>query len=552
MSLADLARRPLNPPLVLAVDLAEPAVDPPPASLIEKAAGARGPALKDLLDTLEDAATDAKVHSLVIRVGNPAMDWAVAEELRGAIKRFRASGRRVVAHAETFGEQGEAHLAYYVASACDEVHLQPSGALPLVGVALEALFVRGLLDKLDVDPQVGHRREYKSAKNMLTETEFTEAHRESLDRIVASLSEQLAAAVADGRGMTADAVARVIDGGPYLAEDAVQAGLVDRLCYRDETVRTLKDAAGEHAVVRTWNVYRAARKRRPRLPVKQTRVALIHGRGGIQLGRSRPAGLMGPVMGADTVVKAFRTAINDKSIKAILFRVNSPGGSAVASDAILREVVRARNAGKPVVVSMGAIAGSGGYWIAMDADKIIAAPGTLTGSIGVVMGKLVTRKIWERLGVTSESVQRGENARMYSPKEGFTDEQWAKNDEQLDEIYELFVNKAAAGRNLDSAEVEPHARGRVWTGADAHERGLIDDLGGYHESLAAIRELLELDTDAKLNLVTLPKTGLAERFDKRSPELTDAARLLIQAGEVTGRIRAQAGTRGASARMTDF
>lgn len=535
-----MSHHPLHrPPLVLAIDLNRGAVDPPPATPIEKLTAAKRPALRHVLEAIEYAAGDARVRALLVRLGQPAADWATATELREAIATFRASGKPAIAHVESFGEFADANLAYLVASAFDEICLQPSGAVELTGVAREVPFLRGVLDKLGVEPQFDSRHEYKSAKDLFTETGFTEAHREAEDRLVASLHEVLIAAIAAGRGVDEAKARELVDGGPYLGAEAVRAGLVDRLCWRDEVVADVKRRAGKGAEIRTLAAYLATRRMRGGRG--RPTIALIHGVGAIRPGRSRPLGPLGPMMGSDTVVAAFRQAVDDKRVKAILFRVNSPGGSAVASDSIWREVVRARAAGKPVVVSMGAVAASGGYWVSMAADRIVALPGTITGSIGVVVGKFVTSALRERLGLTAEAVERGERSRMHSNLRGFSDGEWERVDAFLDHIYDDFVTKVAEGRGLDREHVHEVARGRVWTGVDALGHGLVDRLGGYAEAAAAVREFLGLAPDAAVRYRRFPKPSLAERLGFAQPELADAAAGLLTA---SSRMRTSLGDAG--------
>lgn len=535
--------RPRRPPLVLAVDGSRPVSDEPAASPLTRVLTARRFAVRELLDAIEEAADDPRVAALVARVDHPADSWAHADELRSAVAAFRERGKPAIAHAQSFGEDGDGTLAYYVACAFDEIHLQPSGGVELMGLSAEVPFVADALDKLGVTPQLDHRHEYKTAANPLTEHGFTDAHRESADRIVASHHEQLVAAIAAGRGVDADAAGRLVEQGPKLAEAALSDGLVDRLAYRDETVRDTQASAGDGARLVTPGTYRRRARRRRRLrPQRRTRVALIHGHGMIRTGRSRrsPAGA---TMGADTVVTAFQQAIRDRRTAAILFRVDSPGGSAVASDAVWRAVVRAREAGTPVIVSMGAVAGSGGYWMAMAADRIVAAPGTLTGSIGVVAGKLVNRRLRERLGIATEEVHRGAFARMPSSSREFTDAEWQRLQTVLDHIYDAFVDKVADGRGLSRQRVDELARGRVWTGADAATHRLVDELGGYREAQAAVRRRLGLPAGASLRLRSLPRQAPLERMGLRQAESEDLATLAGVAGAVAD----AAGLRGRGA-----
>lgn len=520
--------RSVRPPLVLAVDLSSPVVDETASNPLARLRTARRPRLRELTETLVRAGDDDRVRALIVRVDRPAETWAHAEELREAIAAFRRSGKRTVAHAQSFGEAGDATLAYYVATALDEVHLQPTGEVGLTGLAAEVPFVADLLDKLDVEVEVARRHEYKTAADRLTERRFSDTHRETVDRIVTSYHEQLVAAVAAGRGVDEGRAASLVDSGPRRGPDAFDAGLVDRLAYRDETVADVKASVdGSRARLVSLSAYRGGRPSGLR-PRRRATVAVVHGHGPVHVGRSRRS-LLRTTMGADTVVTGFQQALRDRRVRAILFRVDSPGGSAVASDAIWRAVVRAREAGKPVVVTMGSLAGSGGYWVSMGADRIVAAPGTLTGSIGVVSGKLVTRRLRQRLGITTDEVHRGSFALMGSPNQPFTEEHWERLNAHLDQIYDAFVDKVASERGLPRERVDELARGRVWTGADAATRGLVDDCGGYQTALAAARELAGIHPRAPLRLRDLPRQSLPEKLGLRRPEPEDTRALAAAA-----------------------
>ena len=526
-------RRLSRPPLVLAVDLPRPVTDEPPAGALSRLLAARRPPLRQLVETIDEAAAAGRVQALLVRIGDPVESWAHAEELRAAVARFRAAGKRAVLHAQSFGEAGNGTLAYYLATAFDEIVLQPMGDVVLTGLAAEVPFIAELLDKVDVVAETDHRHEYKSVTNLLTERGFTEAHRESVDRIVASHHEQLVAAIAAGRGVSEDRAAGLADAGIVVGSRAPETGLVDRIAYRDETVADVKAAAGPRARLVSDRAFRSQARARQLRPRRRTAIALVHGYGAIAVGPSRRS-LRGPVMGSDTVVSGFSQAIRDRRVRAILFRVDSPGGSAVASDAVWRAVCRAREAGKPVVVSMGSAAGSGGYWVSMGADRIVAQPGTLTGSIGVAFAKLVTRGLRERFGVTVDEAHRGEHALMFSPNHRLSEDQRSEVGAYLDAVYDEFVARVATGRDLTREQVHEVARGRVWTGADARERGLVDELGGYQEALGTLRALLGLDSAAPVRLRVLPRRPLAERLGLRTPDPEDT-RAVAQGIEAVAR-----------------
>ena len=356
--------------------------------------------------------------------------------------------------------------------------------------------------------QVGKREEYKSAAERLTERGFSEPAREEVARVAASIVEQITEAIAQRLEISAEEARALIDRGPFIAGEALEARLVDKLGYRDEVYDTVREtvgqAAGQDAYLLFLGRYHRARalaERTRRLPNPgEEAVALIYATGPIRRGRSGRGPLSGNSMGSDTVSGALRSAVADRRVKAIVLRVNSPGGSYVASDTIWREVVRAGAAGKPVVVSMGDVAASGGYYIAIAADSIFAQPGTITGSIGVLSGKPVLGQALERAGVTSDTVSEGAHADMFTTSRPFRDDEWAMINSWLDRVYADFTGKVADGRGLTQEQVQEIARGRVWTGADAVGIGLVDRLGGLGDAVAEARAKAGLGAAAPVRL----------------------------------------------------
>ena len=459
--------------------------------------------LRHVVGALEVAASDDRVVGLFAQGGGVRMGFAQVQEIRDAILAFKQSGKPTAVFAETFGELGSGNGGYYLATAFDRIYLQPSGEVGLTGVAMEHPFVKGALDSLGIGVQMDHRHEYKNAMNLFTETEFTAAHREASAAILKSMMNQMVLGISRLRGKTPEDVREIVNRGPFLGTAARAEGLVDSLAYWDEVRESVKDEWGQKAEFLDVGNYR---KRTDDPYGEGTTVALIHGIGAIHRGKSDYDPMSASTtMGASTLTKAFRAAVKDEDVRAILFRIDSPGGSYVASDAIWREVVKAKQAEKPVIVSMGNVAGSGGYFVAMNADKIVAQPGTLTGSIGVVGGKFVTTEFWERLGITWDEVQEGDNALIWGSGAEFTPEQWAKFQMWLDAIYEDFTTKVGKGRNMSQADVLEVAKGRVWTGEDAKARGLVDELGGMKAALRSVREVLKLEADAPLHLKVFPK-----------------------------------------------
>jgi protease-4 len=474
--------------------------------------------IRDVVDALDKAGTDRRVKALVARIGAGGMGMAHTQEIRDAVARFRASGKPAFAWAETFGEFSAGNGGYYLATAFDEIYLQPSGDIGLTGLWYETPFARGTLEKLGVVPRMDQRYEYKNAMNMYTERSLTDAHREALGRVMESHFEQLLEGIASARGLEVEQVRALFDRGPFYGAEALEEGLVDGLAYRDEVYAKVREQAG----ARAQTLYLASYLERAGRPHNRGQtVALIHGYGAVMRGRSGYSPLDGSVvMGSDTVAAAFRSAIADRRVKAILFRVDSPGGSYVASDTIWRETIRARQAGKPVIVSMGNVAGSGGYFVAMAADKIVAQPGTITGSIGVLGGKMLTSGFWEKLGLSWDDVHTSANSSQWSGTHDYTESGYERFQAALDRIYEDFTSKVAEGREpLEQADVLEIAKGRIWTGADALELGLVDALGGYDVALSLVREALDVGDDAPLRIrVIPPKRGALEQLLGEEPQ----------------------------------
>lgn len=501
-------------PLVLELDLTEGLTAGPPADPLSALLSMRKPRLTDTLDGLRRARRDPRVKALIVKIGGNPLGFATVQELRQAIIHFRSAGKRAIAFAETFGEFGPGTVPYYLATAFDKIYLQPSGDVGLTGLALEQRFYKGALDKLGVSYEGGQRQEYKTAPNAFTQDRMTEPHRESMARIAESVTQQIVAGIADGRRLTQEKVRDLIDCGPFIGPDAVKAGLVDRLAYRDEVYEKVRRTAGDSAVLLFVSRY----VKSPRLPARPgPAVALIHGHGPIRLGRGGRGPLGGgSAMGSDSIGAAFRAARRDDQIKAVVLRVDTPGGSYVASDTIWREIILTRRV-KPVIVSMGDVAASGGYFVATAADHIVAQQGTLTGSIGVFSGKPVLTDLLERVGVTSETIAEGDNAAMFSTSRGFSPEQWQRIDSWLDRVYDDFVTKVAEGRGLTLDRAHDLAKGRVWTGSDARESGLVDEIGGLEDALVTARRRAGLHLDAPVR--AYPRVHPVERL--RGPDSSE-------------------------------
>ena len=454
------------------------------------------PTVRSVVESLRKAKVDKRVASVIIRPAGAAALWGKIQEVRDAIIDFRRSGKPIIGYLEYGGEQ-----EFYLVSACDKVFLMPTSSLDLTGMANYELFLRGTLDKIGAYPDTMHIGEYKTASNTFTEHTMTPAHREMAESLNSDLYEQLIRGIANGRHKSEKDVRTLVDHGPFLPEDAVRAGLVDDVAYEDEIddkvqlskgkVNYLSESDYRHVSAGTVGLNRGPR------------IAVIYASGVIASGENNYDSPSGQVVGADTMADSLRKARADSSIRAIVLRIDSPGGSAIASDVIWREVMLTRNV-KPLVASMSDVAASGGYYIAMPAHAIVAEPATLTGSIGVVMLKFVIDGTLKKLGMNMEGVTKGRYADLYSPVRAFTPEERAKVQEQMQATYDTFVEKAAAGRNTTPERIDAIAQGRVWTGAQGKQVGLVDELGGLERALAVAKQRAKISPDAEVEIVVYP------------------------------------------------
>jgi len=511
-----------RPPLLLELDLTEVPAVPDPDDPIARLRARGRHQLRPILRALHEAAADRHVVGLIAKVGG-TLPWTAMQELRLGVRVFAASGKPTLAWAESFGEGSGDTAAYVLATGFGEIWLQPGGGLGLLGVGVETTFVRGALDHLGIEPQFEQRHEFKNAVDQLIRTEFTQAHRTALDRLAESVFTEAVAAIAGGREMDDARVRELADTGPRTAPEALEAGLVDHLGYRDEAYAAMRSRVGTDAELLFADRWRP--QRRPHLPRRRPdHVALVEVRGTIVSGRTRRTP-MGRQVGSDSVAAALRAATSDEHVRAVVLHVDSPGGSAVASDTIWREVCRVRDAGKPVVVSMGQAAASGGYYIACPADVIVALPSTLTGSIGVFGGKMVVRQLLDRMGLNTGSVSRGARSLMFSSRQGFSDEERERLAATIDAIYDDFVAKVAHGRHRSRADIETVARGRVWTGSDAHRIGLVDELGGLRDAIRIARARAALPVDAPVShaVHVSPLARLGQAKNTEDPRATMSA-----------------------------
>jgi len=465
-----------------------------PDSLSSFLLGAKPLAMYDLWMNLRKAKVDGRIQIVLLRLGLLQCDWAKANEMREAILDFRRSGKKVYAVIE---EAPDFDREYFVATACDRIILHPLGWLGINGIGGYVPFLKGALDKLGIRAEFEHVEEYKTAANMFTEKGFTPAHREEMESLYSDLFAQYVATAAKARGKSEAEFRALVNRGFFQGERAKAAGLVDDCLYEDEVQALLRQDGRRPARVR-FDDYTKVKPSSVGLETGRT-VALIYAVGTIMTGESLPQ-----VMGGSTVARWIRTARTDGSVKAIVLRVDSPGGSSVGSDVIGREVALARKV-KPVIVSMSDVAGSGGYWIAMAATKIVAQPQTLTGSIGVLAGKFSVDGLLGKLGITSEKLAFGEKADIFSPFRPFTPAERIVLKEEILWTYEQFLAKAAEGRGLTRDEVDAVGKGRIWTGRQAKDLKLVDELGGLTMAVGLAKKEAGIDADEEVRFDVWPK-----------------------------------------------
>jgi protease-4 len=454
------------------------------------------------LDQLQRAKEDETVNGIIVKLGLDGYSMGRTQEMRDAILDFRSSGKRAVCYMDLAGDK-----EYYLAAACDEVVLNSAGYLSLDGLRSEVTFYKGALDKIGVEADLYRIGKYKSAAEMFTRDSMSNAYRESLNSTLDDLYEQMVSGIAEGRGISAVEVRKRIDQGPYTAREAAEAGLVDSLIYADQLKEVKERVFGKKTTNLPGKQYRRLQYHEYDW-VAKPKLAVIYATGMIAPGKSMftqsPILSIPRIMGSETITDALKKAREDSSIKAIVLRIDSGGGSVFASDLIWREVMLTKRK-KPLIVSMGGMAASGGYYIACPADVIVADPGTVTGSIGVIAGKFSLRGLYDRLGISKEILKRGENSDIYTLYNNFTDEQREIVNRHIQEFYHDFVRKVAQGRNISEEAVESVAQGRVWTGKQARDRGLVDELGGLQLAISIAKSRAGLKPDEDVDIVAFPK-----------------------------------------------
>lgn len=460
--------------------------------------GNQTPSFAAIIRAIDRAAAEPSIKNVFVRIGATDLGWARARELRDALLRFRGKGRKVTSLLEDSG-----NMEYYIATAGDEIVALPEAILEIHGMSAEVMFLKGAFDKFGVEAQFVAMGKYKNAPNQYTEKAMTPAHREQMESLIGGLYTEFVTAAAKARKKTDAEMEALISAGPYDSASALDAGLVDRLEYPEEVL----DAAGDtHRYLGDFRDKGGAFDTRPK-------VALIFVDGEILSGESQGEGLgSGAVAGSDTIAQALRDAAMDDSVKAVVLRVNSPGGSGSASDVIAREVQNTA-ADKPVIVSMGDYAASGGYYVSAPATAIVADPTTITGSIGVFFGKFVLKGLFEKVGITNDYVDFGEGGSFASASRRWTLEDQAKVEGLASRFYDRFLSLVAENRHMDVEAVHKIAQGRVWTGAEAKKVGLVDELGGFDRALALAKAKAKIADGQDVAVTVFPAPrGAFERF----------------------------------------
>ena len=507
------------------------------------------PSLWDVTQAIDHAANDDRIKEMVLYFKSATGNLADIQELRRAILDFRAHGKKVTAFAHSFGELGNGTANYYLAAAADEIWMQPIGVVEVSGLSAELPYAKDALAKIGVRAEFSQRKEYKSAASPVTQNAIDPASQEMTQALLRRIGDDLVQDIAADRGLPPQTFREVMDIGLLLDREALDSGLIDRLDYDDTLFGEIRDriypdpelssaepsstelSKSEHhrqdrsvtyidpedyLAYRQYEIDQENPRRQ-----QHANVAIIHVEGAIisHVQSAHASSDFSNYAAADEISQAIFDASDMDEIEAIILRINSPGGSAVASEAIRRAVAVAQDRGKKVIASMGSVAASGGYWIVPEADLILASPASLTGSIGVVGGKFVLDGFWQKIGVNWAKISYGKHAGMWSPNQGFSPSERQRFEAMLDDIYDQFITKVSAGRGLTPQETEEIARGRVWTGGQALENKLIDQIGGFSRAQDETAKLLGYENRHDLTLITLP----AEKtFQEQLVELLDS------------------------------
>ncbi|AIL12541.1 hypothetical protein IM40_01810 [Candidatus Paracaedimonas acanthamoebae] len=470
------------------------------------------PSLRLMIETLDHASQDPKILGVLLRLNQQSpMGFGQVQELRNALKRFSKKGKHIVVHCDTFGENTSGMTAYYLASAGQEIWMQPIGSLNITGLGIEIPFLRKFLDDYGITARILRREEYKTAMDFLTHEGLSSQNREDLEKILTTRLKQMIKDVSQDRQLSPSQVREYIDRAPIVkAQSAKEMRLIDQIGYIEELYAYLQRKIKAPVQFVQFKQYSRVL---PKLK-RGNKIAIIYAVGPIMRTSERVNPLtLESVVSAEEVRKAFEDALKDPQVKAIVFRINSPGGSAVASDTIWGAVEQAKTKGIPVIASMGDVAASGGYMVALPAKKIIANPATITGSIGVYGGKLVTDAFWEKLKIHWQSVQVGQKALIWNSVKEYSKEELEAINETLDQIYEVFMQRVSLARKLPLSDVRNIAQGHVWTGDEALNKGLIDALGDMELAISIAKKEAGFKEGEVMRLETFPReTAFIEKL----------------------------------------
>jgi protease-4 len=472
-------------------------------------------AMVEMWQILRKAAADTRIKALVLEPRDLEVGWAKLQELHADILEFKKSGKPVYAYL-----RGAAAHDYYIASAADRIFMSPEDELDLKGMRVELMFLKGGLDKLGVQMEFEHVGKYKDAPDMFTRTSSTPETREVMNQVLDQLYGSLIDVIAQGRRKKPDEIRALIDQGPFVGKSTVDGGLVDALLFEDQMYDELKQRLKQN------EINRIGERDYARVPASSlgiegpNRIALVVGEGDITRGSSSD-GITDSGITAGGLVRVLREVENDSSIKGVIFRIDSPGGDGIASDDILHEA-KILSGKKPMVISMSDLGASGGYFIALTGDPIVAYPNTMTGSIGVFFGKVNLHGLYDKLGVKKETMTRGRYADIDTDYAPLNDDQRAKLRRELDVFYKGFVQRVADGRKRKYEDMEPLAQGRVWMGAQAKQNGLVDELGGLDRAIELVKQRAKIPASDKITLVTFPpRRTLLDLLWNRSEDATE-------------------------------
>jgi protease IV len=495
-------------------------------NLLGALTGIGAPVLYDYLDAIDSARTDSRVAGIVVRIAPLETGWGKLEEIRAHLIAFQGSGKPSICY---LGYDGIGNPEYYLASACKEIWLVPSAPVSIRGMMAEAVFYRGTLDKLKIIPEFYHVAEYKTAYNMFTERKFTPAHREEVESVLRSIYNRYVRESAQARHMEPAKFEAIVNHGPLLTSEAIEDKIVDRLGYWDQVQNYFRSQG------KGWNPISLNRYRGFLKGSGGQKIAVVHATGLIVSGESQRSPAGGFIMGGDSVAADIRNARNDSTIKAIVLRVDSGGGSVVASEVIRREVELAHGS-KPVVVSMSDVAASGGYWIAAPASRIIADANTITGSIGVLTGKLNLSGLYSLLGLSTDYIATSDNATLFSDQQNFTSAQQAYIQKSLEDTYSEFTKGVAQGRHMSVEAVDKIAKGREWTGAQGKDLGLVDELGGFDRAIEVAKELAHIPANESVHIMRFPleKSLFQEVFERERQVMNESESIEVTLRRLVG------------------